>query len=347
MIDGDRQMTRTSEASGLVASADDALLNVRDLSVAINGKRLVSSIGFELRPGEIVGLLGESGSGKTLTGLSVLGLLPPGSSVGGSIEFRGQDLLTMPRPRLREVRGKAVSMIFQEPRASLNPALPVGRQIRDVIRSHETVTKAEADSRTETLLREVALPDPRAVMRARPRELSGGMCQRVMIAMALACGPELLIADEPTTALDATVQAGIMRLLRRIARTRQLSVLLISHNLGVISEVCDRVVVIYCGEVVHADTIESLLDRPLHPYSWSLLKAAQIDLDRPDLSHALGGTAANPADPPGGCRFHPRCPFATDQCVATHPELDVLSSCTQIRCLRHRELELDPTAVTA
>ena len=340
-------MTRTPGASGLSAPADDALLNVRDLSVAINGTRLVNSISFELRPGEIVGLLGESGSGKTLTGLSVLGLLPPGASVGGTIEFHGQDLLTMPRPRLREVRGKAVSMIFQEPRASLNPALPVGRQIRDVIRSHETVTKAEADTRAETLLREVALPDPRAVMRARPRELSGGMCQRVMIAMALACGPELLIADEPTTALDATVQAGIMRLLRRIARTRKLAVLLISHNLGVISEVCDRVVVIYCGEVVHADTIESLLDRPLHPYSWSLLKAAQIDLGRPDLSHALGGTAANPADPPGGCRLHPRCPFATDRCAATHPELDVLSSCTQVRCLRHRELELDATAVTA
>jgi len=341
VIDGDRQMTRTSAASGSDAPAADALLKARGLSVAINGTQLVSSIGFDLRPGEIVGLLGESGSGKTLTGLSVLGLLPPGSSVGGTVEFRGQNLLTMPRARLREVRGKAISMIFQEPRASLNPALPVGRQIRDVIRSHEDVTKADADARAEALLREVALPDPRALMKARPRELSGGMCQRVMIAMALACGPELLIADEPTTALDATVQAGIMRLLRRIARTRRLSVLLISHNLGVISEVCDRVVVIYCGEVVHADTIESLLERPLHPYSWALLKAAQIDLDQPDLSSALGGTAASPADPPGGCRFHPRCPFATEQCAATHPELDLLSSSTQVRCLRHEELQLD------
>jgi peptide/nickel transport system ATP-binding protein len=316
------------------------VLHASGLCVSIGGKRLVQDVEFDLRPGEIVGLLGESGSGKTLTGLSVLGLLPPGSSVRGKLEYGGENLLTLSRNRLRDIRGRTVSMIFQEPKASLNPSLPVGRQIRDVIRSHEEIGRAAADSRVEQLLREVALPDPRSVMKARPWQLSGGMCQRVMIAMALACDPRVLIADEPTTALDATVQAAIIRLLRRIARERALSVLLISHNLGVVSEVCDRAVVMYCGEVVQLDTVDGLLNHPRHPYSWSLLRSALPEIDDPRSAHGLDGPPANAARPPEGCRFHPRCGFAVNACVSTHPALEKLPDGTAVRCLRHRELDL-------
>jgi len=322
------------------------LLEITDLRTDINLKQgvvhAVEGVSIHVETGETLGIVGESGCGKTMTALSIMQLLPTGGHItGGSITLSGQEISSFSADDMRRIRGNEIGMIFQDPLTSLNPTMTVGKQIAEAVKLHRGASNEQAMDRAAEVLNLVGLPQAKERMTEYPHQFSGGMRQRVMIAMALACGPELLIADEPTTALDATVQAGIMRLLRRIARTRRLSVLLISHNLGVISEVCDRVVVIYCGEVVHADTIESLLERPLHPYSWALLKAAQIDLDQPDLSSALGGTAASPADPPGGCRFHPRCPFATEQCAATHPELDLLSSSTQVRCLRHEELQLD------
>jgi peptide/nickel transport system ATP-binding protein len=316
------------------------LLAVRDLGVAIDGARLLSEVSFSLRSGEIVGLVGESGSGKTLTGLSVMGLLPPTATVSGSVRFAGNDLSAAPPERLRRLRGNELSMIFQEPRASLHPARPIGRQIMDVVRAHEKVSRPVAWARACDALGQVGLPAPRHTMSAYTHELSGGMCQRAMIAMALVRGPRLLIADEPTTALDVTIQAQIIALLRRLADERDLAVLLISHNLGVISELCSRVITMYCGQVVNIDATASLLRRPRHPYPWALLRAAAVELDEPDQWGGVTGAPANPARPPRGCRFHPRCPYRAQRCEEVVPELEPTGEGGLTRCLRHRELDL-------
>jgi peptide/nickel transport system ATP-binding protein len=321
----------------------EQLLDVDRLSLAIGGTTLLTDVSFAVRPGEVVGLVGESGSGKTLTGLSVLGLLPRGAQATGRITFAGTDLLTAPADELRRLRGSELSMIFQEPRASLHPARTVGNQIVDVVRAHERVPKAVARERARELLAQVGLPDPARTLGAYTHELSGGMCQRVLIAMALVCRPRLLIADEPTTALDVTIQAQIIELLRGLAADRDLAVLLISHNLGVVSDLCTRVITMYCGQVVNVDSTEGLLRRPRHPYPWALLQASTVDLDPGADGErrwaGLGGTPANPARPPVGCRFHPRCPYATDACAVTMPELEV-DGTASTRCIRHGELEL-------
>jgi peptide/nickel transport system ATP-binding protein len=235
-----------------------------------------------------------------------------------------------------------VSMIFQEPRSSLSPALPVGRQITDVLRAHLEMTRRQAAAAALSLLGRVGLPSPRTCFGAYPHELSGGMCQRVMIAMALACGPAVLIADEPTTALDVTVQAQIITLLRSIADERGLSVLLITHNLAVVTQVCDRVVTMYCGQVVNTDTTARVLSAPSHPYTWALLESGRVQLSEADADASaaeLAGQPASPIHPPPGCRFHPRCPFAEPRCAAAVPELTAANG-GQTRCIRHGELLL-------
>jgi peptide/nickel transport system ATP-binding protein len=320
-----------------------ALLEVDRLNLAIAGTPLLSEVSFSCGPGEVVGLVGESGSGKTLTGLSVLGLVPPGSELTGRIRFDGTDLVGADPEQLRRLRGTRLSMIFQEPRASLHPARPVGKQIVDVVRAHEDVSPAAARDRAADLLAQVGLPAPRRTLAAYTHELSGGMCQRVMIAMALVCEPALLIADEPTTALDVTIQAQIIALLRRLADDRGLSVLLISHNLGVIGDLCERVVTMYCGQVVNVDDTRELLRRPRHPYPWALLRASDVDLDRARQWTGIAGTPANPARPPHGCRFHPRCPYRTDDCEAAVPPLETAGAGVT-RCIRHAELTLDGVA---
>ncbi|MGB3442765.1 MAG: ABC transporter ATP-binding protein [Actinophytocola sp.] len=316
------------------------LLEVNGLGLAIGGTPLLSDVSFTLAEGEVVGLVGESGSGKTLTGLSVMGLLPPGAGTTGTISFQGTDLLTADAEALRRLRGNELSMIFQEPRASLHPARPVGKQIVDVVRTHENVSTVAAQDRACDLLAQVGLPNPRRTLRSYTHELSGGMCQRVMIAMALVCEPRLLIADEPTTALDVTIQAQIIALLHRLAEERGLTVLLISHNLGVVSDLCARVITMYCGQVVAVDRTDHLLRHPQHPYPWALLQASTVDLDGTGEWTGIAGAPANPARPPSGCRFHPRCPHRTDACVAAEPELVAAHGGGLTRCLRHEELAL-------
>jgi peptide/nickel transport system ATP-binding protein len=321
-------------------SSATGLLDVQGLELSIAGTALLSDVSFSMGPGEIVGLVGESGSGKTLTGLSVMGLLPPTATLRGKVVFQGNDLATASREDVRRLRGNELSMIFQEPRASLHPARPVGRQIVDVVRAHEKVSTAAARDRACDLLGQVGLPTPRRTMSAYTHELSGGMCQRVMIAMALVREPSLLIADEPTTALDVTIQAQIIALLRRLADERGLSILLISHNLGVVSDLCSRVITMYCGQVVNIDSTANLLRTPGHPYPWALLRASSVDIDQPQNWTGIAGAPANPAHPPHGCRFHPRCPYRTDACEAAVPELTETADGGLTRCVRHAELDL-------
>jgi len=316
------------------------LLEADRLGLTIGGTRLLSDVSFTLDEGEVVGLVGESGSGKTLTGLTVMGLLPPNAEATGTVSFQGTELLTADAEDLRRLRGNELSMIFQEPRASLHPARPVGKQIVDVVRAHENTSKAAARDRACDLLSQVGLPNPRRTLGAYTHELSGGMCQRVMIAMALVCEPRLLIADEPTTALDVTIQAQIIALLHRLAEERGLAVLLISHNLGVVSDLCSRVITMYCGQVVAVDRTDTLLREPQHPYPWALLQASSVDLDATGEWTGIAGAPANPARPPAGCRFHPRCPYRTDACTSGEPELVAARNGGLTRCLRHEELTL-------
>jgi peptide/nickel transport system ATP-binding protein len=316
------------------------LLRVDHLGLSIGGTRLLSDVSFALGEGEVVGLVGESGSGKTLTGLTVMGLLPATAEATGTVEFLGTDLLVAEPEELRRMRGNELSMIFQEPRAALHPARPVGKQIVDVVRAHEQVSKAAAQDRACDLLAQVGLPNPRRTLAAYTHELSGGMCQRVMIAMALVCEPRLLLADEPTTALDVTIQAQIIELLRGLAEERGLTVLLISHNLGVVSDLCSRVITMYCGQIVTVDRTDHLLRHPQHPYPWALLQASTVDLDGTDDWTGIAGTPANPARPPAGCRFHPRCPHRTETCESTSPDLVTAAGGGLTRCLRHDELAL-------
>src|SRR5579875_1534931 len=241
--------------------ADMPVLVVDGVSLAVGGATLLSDVSFTV------------GRGKTLTGLSILGLVPPRATLTGAIRVAGIDMTSAAPAVLRQIRGGRVGMIFQEPRSSLNPVKPVGRQIADVVRAHLAATRRQANATAVSLLGQVGLPNPSACFAAYPHELSGGMCQRVMIAMALSCGPALLIADEPTTALDVTVQAQIITLLRSIADERGLSVLLITHNLAVVTQVCDRIITMYCGQVVNAGTTARVLSTPSHPYTWALLES--------------------------------------------------------------------------
>ena len=321
------------------------LLSVDGLCLSIGAAALLNDITFTVDRGEVVGLVGESGSGKTLTGLSLLGLVPPGARLAGRVTVSGTEMTSAPHDVLRAMRGGDVSMIFQEPRSSLNPALPIGRQIADVIRAHLDTSRRQAASAAISLLGQVGLPNPRTTFAAYPHELSGGMCQRAMIAMALACGPSLLIADEPTTALDVTVQAQIIALLRSIADERGLAVLLITHNLAVVTQVCDRIITMYCGQIVNADSTHAVVTAPSHPYTWALLSAGSPGPASAGFqdSAELTGQPASPVSPPAGCRFHPRCPFAEPRCASSAPDL-VAAGGGQTRCLRYPELVLEAAA---
>jgi peptide/nickel transport system ATP-binding protein len=320
------------------------LLSVTNLRLVLGSQRLLDDVTFSIGRSEVVGLVGESGSGKTLTGLSIIGLTPPGAQLDGSINFANSELLGVPQSVLRSLRGRRVSMIFQEPRASLNPAITIGRQIVDVIRVHDVAAdKRVANATALGLLGQVGIPNPRASFASYPHELSGGMCQRVMIAMALSGNPTLLIADEPTTALDVTVQAQIVALLRSISDEHRLSILLISHNLAVVSDMCDRVVTMYCGQVVNADSTEQVVTEPTHPYTRALLMSAGFELSAAagqDEEVEVAGQPASPTNPPSGCRYHPRCTFADERCLSTIPKLITLEGGGQTRCLRHEEIDL-------
>lgn len=303
------------------------LLSVKNLSTEFPVKkgivRAVEDVSFDVDQGEILAIVGESGSGKSVTTLSIMGLLAePGHVAGGSLEFEGKDLATLSEKQYRELRGNDMAMIFQEPMTSLNPVYRVGNQIVEAIRTHEKVSKAEAKDRAVDLLRKVGIPSPEARINDYPHQMSGGMRQRVMIAMALACNPKLLIADEPTTALDVTIQAQILDLLRRLRDDTGMAVLLITHDLGVVSETADRVVVMYCGQVVEEAEVRTLFDHPMHPYTLGLLKSIpRLEDDDSKRLYMIKGMVPNPLEMPPGCHFSDRCDSCMDICRTKVPEL--------------------------
>jgi peptide/nickel transport system ATP-binding protein len=286
--------------------------------------RAVDGVSFHVAPGEVLGIVGESGCGKSVTSLSVMQLIPrpPGEIMpGSSIRFRGEELLGAGESRLRDLRGNDIAMIFQEPMTSLNPVYTVGDQIGETLRLHRGVRKREARQRSVEMLRLVGIPNPEERADAYPHQLSGGQRQRVMIAMALSCDPDLLIADEPTTALDVTIQAQILELLAELRSRLGMAMILITHDLGVVAEVCDRVLVMYAGRIVEHGTVEQIFRDPRHPYTEGLLAAVPRLGRRQERLAVIPGSVPSPTDWPRGCRFHDRCPYAWDRCAAAEPGL--------------------------
>jgi oligopeptide transport system ATP-binding protein len=303
------------------------LLQIEDLRVWFGTRsgdvQAVDGVDLTIGQGEIVGLVGESGSGKSVTARSIMRLvpMPPGRVVSGRILFDGQDLLQLSEREMEKLRGGRISMIFQDPMTFLNPLFTAGNQVAEAIRQHQHLGKSAAEKETLRLFRQVGIPSPEARLNAYPHQLSGGLRQRVMIAMALSSRPDLLIADEPTTALDVTIQAQILALLRDLQQDFGLSILLITHDLGVVAEMCDRVAVMYAGRVVENTDIETLFENPQHPYTLGLMGAAP----RPDISDQapipIPGAPPDMAHPPSGCPFHPRCRFAEPICKVEVPPL--------------------------
>jgi peptide/nickel transport system ATP-binding protein len=320
------------------------LLRVEDLTVSFRSRHgrvnAVEGVSFDIEAGQTVGLVGESGSGKTVTSLAILGLVQSqGGRVTGSVNFEGRELVGMKEKELEDVRGNRVGMIFQQAIRSLDPAFTVGEQIAETVRRHRDVTRKEAWARAVEMLDRVRIP--RAAERASeyPHTFSGGMCQRVMIAMALSCEPVLLIADEPTTALDVTVQSHVLDLIREIQDDTGIAVLFISHDLGVIAEMANRVVVMYAGEVVEQSSIENVFVRPRHPYTSGLLGAIPA-IGQGRRLVDIPGNVPPPGLAPPGCRFHPRCPhFELGRCDEIHPPLDLVGP-TEVRCVRAEEIVL-------
>jgi len=293
----------------------------------------VDAVSFTVREGETLGLVGESGCGKTVLSLSILGLVPkPGRVTGGRIVFEGADLVTMPEQALRQVRGAQIGMIFQEPMTSLNPVMRVGRQVAEPLVLHANIAPTQAKRRVVELFSLVGLPDSRRVLAAYPHELSGGMRQRVMIAMALACGPKLLIADEPTTALDVTIQRQILDLLAELNEKRGMAMLLITHNLGVVAQTCGRVGVMYAGRLVEMSPTAALFDAPLHPYARGLLASLPKLAGARKRLAPVAGMVPPLTELPSGCHFHPRCPHAFARCSHEIPPVFRPQEGREVRC---------------
>lgn len=304
--------------------------------------RAVDGVSFSIREGELLGLVGESGCGKSITALSVMRLIsPPGKIVSGSIAFKGEDLTTASDERLREIRGNDIAMIFQDPMTSLNPVFTVGEQIAEALRLHRKLDKKKAWDAAVEAMREVSIPSPERRVNDYPHQLSGGMRQRVMIAMALACDPELLIADEPTTALDVTIQAQILELLHELRQSRKLAVLLITHDLGVVAEVADRVCVMYTGKIVEESGVNELFSDPKHPYTCGLLRSVPKLTDagtkKAERLQTIEGTVPSPTDLPYGCHFAPRCEHRMAICIEGEILLTPLRNDVKVRCVLHDE----------
>jgi oligopeptide transport system ATP-binding protein len=319
-----------------------ALLTVRDLHTVFeteNGVvKAVDGVSFDVAHQETLGIVGESGCGKSVTSLSIMRLLPTrqGRVVGGDILFDGKDMLAASDDEMRRMRGKDIAMIFQEPMTSLNPVFTVGSQIAEAIRLHRGLGAQEALDEAREILEKVGIPTPGKTLHRFPHELSGGMRQRVMIGMALSCNPRLLIADEPTTALDVTIQAQILELMRRLKEEYGMSMMLITHNLGVVAEMAERIIVMYCGAVIEESPVEALFEDPLHPYTKGLLASMpRLDETRTRME-VISGTVPNPLEMPFGCRFHPRCPCVEDRCKEEAPPLFDLGDGRKAKCWRYK-----------
>ncbi|MCF3942318.1 ABC transporter ATP-binding protein [Oceanobacillus alkalisoli] len=316
---------------------EEIILEVSDLRTSFFDEdfeiKAVDGVSFELPKGKTLGIVGESGSGKSITALSILRLIAKnGKVVGGEILFNGKDLTKLSEREIRDIRGNDISMIFQEPMTSLNPVYTIGKQIYEALKVHQGMDKKEGDKRVVELLELVGIPSPKQRMKQYPHELSGGMRQRVMIAMALACNPKLLIADEPTTALDVTIQAQILDLINDLQEELGMSVIMITHDLGVVAETCDYVAVMYGGQVVEYQEVKELFKNPKHPYTVGLLNSMpRHDVDVDELE-PIKGNVPSVRNMPKGCRFAPRCPFATELCVTELPELDRKEDGSEVRC---------------
>jgi len=295
--------------------------------------KAVDGVSFGMTPGEMVGLVGESGSGKSVTVLSVLRLIqPPGRIISGEVIFQGRDLLKLSETEInKKIRGQAISMVFQNPSSCLNPVLKVGTQISRVYAVHKKSSAGEARDRALEFLKLVQIPDPGRVMGRYSHQLSGGMCQRVMIAMALICEPALVVADEPTTGLDVTVQGQILDLMRDLRHKTQAAQLLITHDLGVVAETCDRVLIMYCGKIVEVGEVGEIYSEPLHPYTDALLRSVP-DVRKDFRTTTIPGSVPDPRDPPSGCRFHPRCKRYMDVCQKEEPPLISYQNGRQVAC---------------
>lgn len=314
------------------------LLKVKDLKTyffTYEGTiKAVDKINLTIKKGETLGLVGESGCGKSVTALSILRLIPspPGKIVGGEIIFEGKNLLDLSEKEMRKIRGRKISMIFQEPMTSLDPMFTIGDEITEVIKLHQGLTKEESRKKTLDLLIKVGMPDPKKRIDEYPHELSGGMRQRAMIAMALSCNPTLLIADEPTTALDVTIQAQILKLIDKLKKEFETSVMIITHDLGVIAETCDNVAVMYAGNVVEHTNVKTLFRNPLHPYTKALMRSIpRLDVDTVRLE-IIRGLVPNLLDLPSGCPFHPRCDFCFNKCPKEKPKLKTIEKNHLVAC---------------
>jgi peptide/nickel transport system ATP-binding protein len=311
-----------------------ALLELKNLTTAFPGEdrllKAVDNVSFSLQKGEVLCLVGESGCGKSMTALSILQLVPsPGSIIGGEVLFDGRDLLKMEAEEIRLIRGDRISMVFQEPMSALNPVFSLGDQVSEMFRIHRNMDRGDAHIKAVQMLSRVGIPDPERRAGEYPHQMSGGMQQRALIAMAMACEPDLLIADEPTTALDVTVQAQILRLMERLIRGHDRSLLLITHDLGVVAEVADRVCVMYAGVIVEISSVKPLFKDPWHPYTMGLMASLPSPGQR--SFNPIPGSVPDLADMPSGCRFHPRCPRAQEVCSKEEPEL-VETDRRAVRC---------------
>ena len=320
---------------------NDMLLQVKDLRVyyTAGGEIInaVNGVDLEVRRGETLGLVGETGAGKTTIAKSIMRILPdpPAKIGGGEIYLDGQELLHLPEKKMQEIRGKKISMIFQDPMTALNPVFTVGEQIEEVVMLHEKVNKGEAAVKARQMLELVGIPGDRSG--DYPHQFSGGMKQRVVIAMALACSPELILADEPTTALDVTIQAQILDMIKALKEKQNTSMILITHDLGVVAEVCDRVAVVYAGEIIEYGTKEEIFDYPTHPYTVGLFGSIPKIHEDVEWLDSIPGMPPNPADLPSGCHFHPRCSKCTQPCGEKAPEMVEVRPGHFVRCLNCTE----------
>lgn len=322
----------------------EALLSVRDLrteffSSKTSSVTAIHNISFDINKGEILGLVGESGCGKSVTSLSVMQLLKdtPGKITNGSAVLDGVDLVKASDEQIRQIRGGKMSMIFQEPMSALNPAMRIDKQMIETIRLHNDMTKEQALAHAADMLKKVGIPDPPRVLKNYPHQLSGGMSQRVMIAMALSNNPQLLIADEPTTALDVTIQAQILDLMKKLQKEADSSILLITHDLGVVAEMCSRVIVMYAGKIVEEAPVEVLFGNPSHPYTQGLIASVPKLGSGVKVLPSIPGSVPDLASMPKGCRFAPRCKYATEKCRTQEPELVTIGENQKCRCWLKQE----------
>lgn len=318
---------------------EEKILEVENLCTSFKTERgwlkAIDGVSFEVYSGEILGIVGESGCGKSVTSQSILRLYDEKNTThySGRAAFNGQNLFDLPEKEMQKIRGQQISMVFQDALSSLNPVFTVGNQIMEALRIHEKISRKEAKEKAVALLEQVGIPDPQRRFYQYPFELSGGMRQRVMIAVALACGPRILIADEPTTALDVTIQAQIMDLIVEMNRRFHMGVMLITHDLAVVAETCQRVVVMYLGQIVEEGTVEDIFDRPVHPYTKGLMASVpRLDTGRDQRLYQIKGTVPLLSQIPQGCRFAPRCPYAAEGCSQAMPELKDLGNGQKARC---------------